>query len=73
MKKEEKKIEPQFSRELRAFREMELRGIDGDILVAAFKASKEIGFDPQRLQRLQMTRDLKRIVKLLKKGKCVAL
>jgi len=69
MKKEEKSLSPHIGGELTAFREMELREIDGDILVAASKASKEIGFDPERLQRLQMMRDLKRIVRLLKKVK----
>jgi hypothetical protein len=69
MKKEEKILDAQFSKELKAFREMELREIDGDILVAASKASKEIGFDPERLQRLQMARDLKRIVRLLGRKK----
>ncbi len=67
MKKEQKKIEPEISDKLKAFRRMEIEEIDGDILVAANEAG--IGFDAERLQRLQMMRDVKRIVQLLQKVK----
>ena len=67
MKKDEKSLRPQISDKLKAFRRMEIEEVDGDILVAVNEAG--IGFDPERLQRLQITRDLKRIAQLLKKGR----
>jgi hypothetical protein len=50
---------------LKAFRRLELAEIDGDILVSANEA--KIGYDIERLQRLQMTRQLKTIIGLLSK------
>ena len=46
-------------------RRLELSEIDPDIIIVASKV--ETGYDPERLQRLQMTRDLKRVVKFLEK------
>ncbi|MGD1045922.1 MAG: hypothetical protein ABR936_11445 [Bacteroidota bacterium] len=48
-----------ISKELKEFRRLELSEIDGDILVMADAA--KIGYDVERLQRLQMVRLLRRL------------
>ena len=65
MKKNKSKIE--IGKELQAYRRLELSEIDSDILVAADKA--EIGYDPERMERLQILRYLQRLVNLLEKRK----
>ena len=45
-------------------RRLEVSEIDPDIIIAASKA--KMGYNPERLQRLQMMRDLKRIAGFLK-------
>ena len=60
MEKDKNKFGTPSEEELRGFFALELKEIDGDIIEAATKA--RIGYtDPARIQRLQMTRDLRRI------------
>jgi len=57
-------VKNEISLREKKLRRLEVSEIDPDIIIAASKA--KMGYNPERLQRLQMMRDLKRIAGFLK-------